>query len=316
MAVVVGVAVLVALVATPLAARVARRLGVVDHPGELKVHATPVPYLGGVAVLVAMAGPLAAHRPALLLPLALALALGVADDSRGLSPRARVVGEVVIGVVAGLVEPAPGPVALGVALTAVAVVALVNAVNLLDGLDGLAAGVCAVGAIGFAIVSPEARAPALALAGALGGFLVFNRPPARIYLGDGGSYLLGTTLALGAVLLVSDADTWAAWVAAPLFVAVPVADTLIAIVRRRRARRPLFAGDRSHVYDQLVDRGWSPPRTVLACVGAQVVLAALAIAAVETPAALGAAIAAATLVVLAVGLVAGGFVTTTTEPTR
>ena len=310
------VAFAVGLVATPVAARVAHRLGVVDRPGALKVHAEPVPYLGGAAVFVAVAGPLAFERPALLVPLGLALALGVGDDRRDLPPRLRVVGEIVIGVVAGVIEPAPGPTLVGVALTAIAVIALVNALNLLDGLDGLAAGAGAVAAIGFAVASDDARVFALALLGALVAFLLFNRPPARIYLGDGGAYLLGTALALLAVVLVNDETTAASWTAAPLFVAVPVADTLVAIVRRSRSGRPLFEGDRSHLYDQLVDRGWSVPRTVLVCVAAQGLLVALAATAVAVGTPIGIVITLSTIVLLAVALVAGRFVTATPETTR
>jgi UDP-GlcNAc:undecaprenyl-phosphate GlcNAc-1-phosphate transferase len=315
-AVLVAVAFVSALVTTPLAAWVARRAGIVDRPGPLKVHREAVPYLGGVAVLAAMAAPLAVERPALLAPAALALALGVADDVRDLPPRLRLAGQVVVGVVAGLVLPAPGPAALGVALTAVAVVALMNAINLLDGLDGLAAGVALVAAIGFAVASADARGPALVLAGALAGFLVFNRPPARIYLGDGGAYLLGTMLALCAVLLVDDGETWAVWLAAPLMVAVPVADTVVAIVRRARAHHPLFGGDRSHLYDQLVDRGRGRGATVLACIAAQAVLAAIGVIATRTPVAVGATIAIATFLLFGAALVAGGFVTTTPETAR
>jgi UDP-GlcNAc:undecaprenyl-phosphate GlcNAc-1-phosphate transferase len=108
---------------------------------------------------------------------------------------------------------------------------------------------------------------------------VWNRPPARIYLGDAGSYLVGTGLALlFALTLVAD-DGTATPAGALLFVAVPVADTPIAIVRRRRARRPLFQGDRGHVYDQLVDMGWSSERSTLACAAAQAVFVALGLAA-------------------------------------
>ena len=153
---------------------------------------------------------------------------------------------------------------LGVA----AVLVLVNAVNLLDGLDGLAASVVGLGGLGsFVVLSGSSATLALALAGALGGFLVWNSPPARVYLGDAGSYLLGTALA---VLFLAASQRHAAVVSgALLFVGVPVADTTVAFVRRLRAHTPLLQGDRGHVYDQLVDRGWSPQRSVIACVVAQ-----------------------------------------------
>ena len=148
-----------------------------------------MPYLGGVAVFAALAGPVAVDRPSLLLPLGLALVVGLVDD---ISPRSvgfRLVCQLAVAVTAAAVTPAPG--ALGVAATGVLTLALLNAVNLLDGLDGVAAGCGLVSALGIAVLDTGARTPALALAGGLAGFLVFNRPPARIYLGDAGAYLIG-----------------------------------------------------------------------------------------------------------------------------
>jgi UDP-N-acetylmuramyl pentapeptide phosphotransferase/UDP-N-acetylglucosamine-1-phosphate transferase len=269
------VALVVAVVATPLAARLATRLGLVDHPGPLKVHARPVPYLGGLGVFVALAGPVLVTRPSMLVPLALAGALGVADDATSLPPAVRLVVELGIGIAAAWVM-APhdaGHVALGVAV----VVVLVNAVNMLDGLDGLAAAVVAIGAAGFFVVLSGAGATlALALVGALLGFLVWNAPPARVYLGDAGSYLLGTALAM--LFLAATHYDAAVISSACLFVGVPVADAAVAIVRRLRARTALLRGDRGHVYDQLVDRGWSARAATVACAATQAVLSAIGIA--------------------------------------
>ena len=140
----------------------------------------------------------------------------------------------------------------------------VNAVNFLDGLDGLASSVTALGALGsVAVLSGWSLTLAIELVGALAGFLVWNAPPAKVHLGDSGSYLIGTALAL---LFLAAAPREAPVVSAAfLFVGVPVADTAVAIVRRMRAHRPLMQGDRGHVYDQLVDRGWSVNRAVFAC---------------------------------------------------
>ena len=187
------IALIVTLVAAPIVRRVALRLGIVDRPGPLKTHRSPVPYLGGVAVFLGLiVGPDRSGPAGPARPYAGALALGVADDVRGLAPRARLGAEIVIGVVAAVVVPGPALVKLG---TAVLVVVLLNAVNLLDGQDGLAAGACLVSAAAFAILGGDATTVGLALAGALGAFLVFNAPPARMYLGDGGAYLVGTVLA-------------------------------------------------------------------------------------------------------------------------
>lgn len=273
------VALVVVLVLTPAAARVAKALGVVDRPGALKVHQQPVAYLGGVAVVAGLAGPVAVSRAGLLLPLGLALLLGLADDVADLPARARLAGEVGVGVAAAAVLPgSPSPV--GVIATTVLVVALLNAVNLLDGLDGLASSVAGIGALGFAVVlEPPDRSVALAVAGALAGFLVWNKPPAKIYLGDAGSYLVGTALALLLCLTVATHDAAAPSAGGLLFVAVPVADITVAVVRRKRAGRPLLVGDRGHVYDQLVDRGWAASSATLACAAAQVVLVAVGLAA-------------------------------------
>ncbi len=293
------VALVVAVLATPVAALVATRLGIVDHPGPLKVHARPVPYLGGVAVFAGVAGPVAAARPSLLVPLALAGALGVADDATSLPPLLRLVVEIGIGVAAAWVT-APhdaGHVALGVLL----VVVLANAVNMLDGLDGLATAVVAAGAAGFFVVLSGAGATlALALVGALLGFLVWNAPPARVYLGDAGTYFLGTALAM--LFLAASGYEAAVVSSAFLFVGVPVADAAVAIVRRARARTALLRGDRGHVYDQLVDRGWSAKGATAACVAAQLVLTAIGIGVSNLAA--GAAIAAVAAVVIVVGAAA------------
>ena len=297
------VAAAVTLLMTPMAARVARRAGVVDRPGPLKVQQRPVPYLGGVAVFAGLAGPLAWAQPALLVPLGLALLLGLADDMADVSPRIRLAGEVALGATAAIALPGTlSP--LGFAGTMLVVVALLNAVNLLDGLDGLATSVAALGGLGFSIVlHGDARTTAMALTGALLGFLVWNRPSARIYLGDAGSYLVGTGLALLLALTATSDDGAGTTAGALLFVAVPVADTTIAIVRRRRAGRPLFQGDRGHIYDQLVDRGWSSERSTLACAAAQAAFVALGLAAGALPAALGVTLVALVIVVVGAGAV-------------
>ena len=295
------VALVVAAAATPVAAAIATRLGLVDRPGPLKVHDRPIPYLGGLAVLAAVAGPVAVTRPSVLIPLALAAMLGLADDRADLPPGLRLAAEAGVGVAAGLVLP--GHDAARVAATVVVTAVLLNAVNLLDGLDGLASGVCLASACGFAVVLGGSFATlALALAGALGGFLLWNRPPARVYLGDTGSYLIGTALAL---LVMESARTGLAVAsAAALFVGVPVADMVVAIVRRMRARRPLLRGDRGHVYDQLVDRGWPVVTTVVACVATQAAFTAAGIGIAQLEGTTAAVVAGATIVVVGIAALA------------
>jgi UDP-GlcNAc:undecaprenyl-phosphate/decaprenyl-phosphate GlcNAc-1-phosphate transferase len=283
------VALAVTVAVTPLMAGVARRLGLVDRPGLLKVQRAPVPYLGGAAVLAGVAAGAVWQDTWWLVPPAAAFGLGFADDLRDLNPRVRLVVEALVGALAG-VTVVHGSIEWAL-IGALCVTVLVNSVNLLDGLDGLAGAVCSTSAVGAGLLdSGRPRVLAFAVAGALLGFVVHNRPPARIYLGDGGSYLVGTALAVSIVANGSHYSAAAGRVAVlPLVVAVPLADTVLAVLRRYRSGQPLFAGDRSHVYDQLVARGWGVERVVVVFAGTQATLVAvaLALAGAPLPAALG-----------------------------
>ena len=179
---------------------------------------------------------------------------------------------------AGVVEAVTCELATQVVLVVPATLRVINGVNLMDGLDMLAGGTVAVAGVGFAVLlAGTGRHLGVALAAALVGFLVFNRPPARIYLGDGGAYLLGTVLA---VLL---ALAWAPHVATPTglaafaLVALPAAEVAFAVIRRLRGHRSVLAGDRGHPYDRLVARGWARPSASAAYIAAQGILTVAAV---------------------------------------
>ena len=296
----------VTLVVTPVIIVVARRAGVVDQPGALKPQRAPVPYLGGVAVFAGTLVGIFAGRPSVVWPLAAALCLGVADDRFDLPPLVRLVGQLAVGGLVAATCPLHLPGVIGAVLVLAATVLVVNGVNLIDGLDMLAAGVVAVGAAAFAaILHGAGRELGIALGAALIGFLAYNRPPARVYLGDGGSYLLGTALV---VLL---AEAWApgvvvtVGVAALALVALPVGEVCFAIVRRLRGGFPLLAGDRGHPYDRLVARGWPGPAASLAYVAMEALLGLGALVAVHVganAAAIAVDLAAAVLLTVAAGL--------------
>lgn len=279
--VVVGVAAFAtAVVFTPVFMAVAKRTGVVDRPGPLKPQSTSVPYLGGVAVFLAALVGAALGHPSVIAPLAAAVVLGVLDDRLELPAPLRLMGQAVIGVGIALVVPTRVGGLGGGVLVAVIAVVLMNGVNFLDGLDGLAGGVVAVGCAAFAVLlHGGARDVSVALGAALVGFLLYNRPPARVYLGDGGAYLLGAAMA---VLLAS---AWMPGARAALsvaslgIVAVPVAEVTFAVVRRLRARQSITSGDRRHPYDLVVARGWPRGAAALAYVGAEAVFAAAAVGA-------------------------------------
>jgi UDP-GlcNAc:undecaprenyl-phosphate/decaprenyl-phosphate GlcNAc-1-phosphate transferase len=305
------VALLVVLLATPLAMAAARRLGIQDRPGPLKPQAAPVPYLGGLAVFCGLAVAAGNTRPSLLLPFGLATALGVADDRAGLPAVARLVGQLAIGAAVVATAPVHLPGLIDGVLLVVVTLVVVNGTNFIDGLDLLATGVGAVAAVGFAVVlHGTGRQVAVALAAALVGFSLYNRPPARVYLGDGGSYLIGTALC---VLL---AEAWApgvptsTGVAALTLVAIPAAEVAFAVVRRFRGGAALTSGDRGHPYDRLVARGWPKLVASAVYVVVEAVLATGAVVAVHagaTSAAVAVALVAAGLLVI--GAAAAGALT-------
>jgi UDP-GlcNAc:undecaprenyl-phosphate GlcNAc-1-phosphate transferase len=278
-----AVALAVSLAATPLAIVVARRAGIVDRPGVLKPQEHAVPYLGGLGVFAGMVVGVAAGRPTVLVPLTGALLLGIADDRFDLPAPARLVGQLLIGAAVVVTCPVHLPAAAGAVLIPLVAVVVINGVNLIDGLDMLAAGVSAVAAVAFALaLQGSSRLLAVALVGALLGFLFYNRPPARVYLGDGGSYLLGTALTVLLAGAWAPGRSTASGVAVLVVVALPAAEVACAVVRRRRGRTSLMSGDRGHPYDRLVDRGWPPTAASLTYSGVEAVLVGGALLAIHS----------------------------------
>jgi len=276
------VAFVVTLVLTPVAIVVARRTGIMDRPGELKEQTRAVPYLGGVAVFAGLAVGVTGTRPTVLIALGAALVLGVADDRFSLPASMRLVGELAVGALVVVTCPVHAPGWLAALVLVPLTVLLVNGVNLMDGLDMLAGGTSAVAAVGFAVIlgsplSDGGRLTAVALAAALVGFLVYNRPPARIYLGDGGSYLLGTALTILVAHSWQPGAATAVGVVSLVLVAIPAAEVAFAVVRRLRGRRSILAGDRGHPYDRLVTRGWPRLSASAAYICAQGILTICAV---------------------------------------
>lgn len=249
---------------------VADRFGLVDRPDEdLKGHGRNVPITGGIAILCASQAVLAlggVFDPGLLAASAALLALGVYDDLRGLSPLVRLIGAAAAGALLGwLTDFGDGPETL--ILSVALVVVSVNAVNLLDGADGVAGSAGMMSAVGLAFLAWERGLdplPAVVIAGAVAGFLVVNWPPARAFLGDGGAYVVGCAIAYlilasiptGQDLLSVQVPRMIIGVA---LLGVFLVDLAVTLTRRTLSGAPLFGGDRSHVYDQLAARAWSPP---------------------------------------------------------
>src|SRR3954468_13162524 len=292
----------VSFLLTPLAARLARRLGVVHLPRERDLHDRPTPGLGGLAILVAVVVSAVAFLPndqetRGIIGGAIAIALiGAADDMRpnGLPPSVKLFGQftaAAIPVLSGVrVEhvtlPFVSPLELGdwsIPLTMLGMVAVMNVVNFTDGVDGLAAGVCTIAAATFAVIAlslnrDSAGVLAALTAGAAMGFLFHNFHPASIFMGDAGSNLLGLLLACVAIQGVLKTAAVVALFFPLLILAVPALDATFVVAKRIKYRRPVYSADRWHFHHRFADIGFSQRRTVLYLYGWTLSLAALALA--------------------------------------
>jgi UDP-GlcNAc:undecaprenyl-phosphate/decaprenyl-phosphate GlcNAc-1-phosphate transferase len=291
------------------------RVGFVDRPDEshLKVHRRPAVPLGGVGLFVGVHAALiigGGFDAGLMLATGALLVLGLADDRVGLSPLIRLAGEVVAAVMLVLWSELDldGPLVEVAAI--VLVVVTVNAVNLFDGLDALAGSAALISSLGLAwlaTVHDSDPLVGLTTAAALAGFLVLNRHPARVFLGDNGAYVTGGFL--GYAVLTSSQVVDVSSLAVPsLVLGVFLIDLAVTVTRRALSGAPLFGGDRSHVYDQLRDRGWSIGKVVGAATLAQVVLVLVALGVDRLGPAASPWTAVAVVIAAVVGLTAAGFV--------
>ena len=260
------------------------RVGLVDAPTQdpLKVHKRATPLLGGVGVFLGLHTGMLIEgvlEPGLLTATSIVLVLGLVDDRRALSPKLRLTVEVVAGIslvwIADIPLNSPVSMAFGVVLVVVAV----NAVNLFDGLDGLVGSVTVVSAIGLAwagIGGYGDSALGFTLSGAVAGFLILNWKPARVFLGDNGAYVIGTTLAYGA-LVGGGGDTGTMLLLILAVLGVFLIDLVTTITRRALNGTPILTGDRSHIYDRLRDRGWGVRAVALLAASAQAVFVLISI---------------------------------------
>lgn len=303
-----------ALAGTWICKKVATKLGIVDKPDNLvKTHKEPVAYLGGIGILTGLVvGVLAGaylmqgkdHFGTIFLQLlgilaggAIACFVGVVDDILDISPKQKILGQVLAAIALVLVGILPRlsyfmlpfgyemsenmgnlEIALAIPVVVIFVVGATNSLNLLDGLDGLCAGVTGVITIGMLILAihlatwgtsetgdPVRIIVCLALIGGVFGFLPFNRHPAKIFMGDAGSMLLGFCVAAIMILFADQVPRW--WMASIVVFGLPILDTATALVRRLLNKKPLLVSDRGHLYDQLMDRGYSLQKTVKMCYG-------------------------------------------------
>lgn len=291
---------LVVIWSTPIVKKIAIRSGRVDLPNDRKVHQQPMVRLGGVSIFAgalialllvwglggfidATGKPLSPRDEYEIWGVVIGgiafFLIGLADDLFNLTPLTRLllqtgVASLVwwVGVrIDFLTIPNLGLVQIGwlsLPITVIWLVGMTNAINWIDGLDGLAAGVCGIAAVVMLIVSlfmnqPAAALIAAALAGSALGFLRYNFNPAQIFMGDGGAYFMGFTLAGVGVIGLVKVTAVTSVILPYLILAVPILDMSAVILDRIRHGKSPFTADKRHLHHRLLDAGLSQRRTVL-----------------------------------------------------
>jgi UDP-GlcNAc:undecaprenyl-phosphate GlcNAc-1-phosphate transferase len=306
------VAVAVAAVLTPVTKRLARLVRAIDEPRERGLAERPTPLLGGVAILVAAAvaaliflpaGYAAEHSGQLwhgvLIAAAVITLVGAVDDRFELPWAVKLLGQIAAAVIvvhygvavksirlpfAGVLDfPHAGVANGGPILTVIGLVAMMNVVNFSDGVDGLAAGVCVIIAATMAVIAfdlgrPQPGVLAALTAGAALGFLFYNFPPARSFMGDAGANLLG--LLMGVITVEAAVKTAAvvSFVLPLILLAVPFLDTTFVVLKRLKYRQPIYRSDSEHFHHRMARIGFSSRRTIAYLYAWTLMLAGLALA--------------------------------------
>jgi UDP-GlcNAc:undecaprenyl-phosphate GlcNAc-1-phosphate transferase len=298
-----ALALVLALILTPLGVRLAWVSGYLDHPEARKLHTSATALLGGsvvfvsalVAWLVSLGHPTTPHAGVLYVlgGAAVVLTVGLWDDRFGMSVRIKLIGQVLASLLllaSGHVPDYGLSAPLNAALTVLGLVTLMNAVNFLDNMNGMVGGLSAIALIGFAWGSIDrgayaAAAAQLALAGACAGFLRYNFPRAKIFLGDAGSLLLGYSLGASAVMAFVDLPRGWGLAGPILMLAYPLFDIVFVVINRAREGRPVSQGGKDHSNHRLARLVQWQTRTVILIwlVGAALSASGLAVQKLNSP---------------------------------
>jgi UDP-GlcNAc:undecaprenyl-phosphate GlcNAc-1-phosphate transferase len=312
-----GFSALVVLAVTPLVRKFGLRMGIVDRPDTRKVHARPMVRLGGVSIFLGsllslllvwqlggfagISGEREFEIWGVTIGGLLFFLIGLADDFFSLSPLSRLLMQIGVASAAwtagvqidklsipfsdGVWLLPPG---LSLPITVLWLVGMTNAINWIDGLDGLAAGVSGIAAVVMMVVSlymkqPAAALVAAALAGGALGFLRYNFNPAKIFMGDGGSYFMGFTLAAVGIIGLVKSVTTVAILLPYVILAVPLLDMSAVILERLRRGQSPFQADKRHLHHRLLKAGLSHRRVVLMIYGLTLWVGSLALTVANVP---------------------------------
>jgi UDP-GlcNAc:undecaprenyl-phosphate GlcNAc-1-phosphate transferase len=269
--------------------RLALRLGILDDPGPRKVHTKPVPYLGGLAMLGGSGAAVLWLSPkwwSLVVLLGSVAVMGLVDDIRYLPVWVKLAGEgaTAIGAVAiGFSWHVSDSAGLNAGFSVLWMVGLTNSFNLLDNMDGLASTVAALAFVGLAALVPSSAVLAGPLAGAAIGFLLINRPPAKMYMGDSGSLMLGFGVAICTISAANSAHGVHSAAILIIPVAVALFDTSLVIVSRVATHRPVQLGGQDHFSHRLRLLGWSRYQVLAVTIAAGIAAWAVTALAIRYP---------------------------------
>ena len=282
------VAFVVAAAVTPAAIKIAPKIGAMDIPkDERRMHKKPMPRFGGIAIYLGIMAALAVFAlkdkgiTSVMTGCTLIYMLGLIDDLKDLKPLVKLCGQIVCATVVYIMGVriefltnyfGPGNMAFGdvacFIITVLWLIAITNAVNLIDGLDGLAAGIAAISAlcIGYVAYIHGQYVPTLAMmaiAGAALGFLPYNFNPAKIFMGDSGSELLGFSIAAVSILGTVKSATIVVVIIPALVLGLPIFDTVMAIFRRLAKHQSIGTADKEHLHHRIMKAGFGQKRAVM-----------------------------------------------------
>lgn len=296
------VAIVATMLLVPVAKRIAVRFDAIDYPAARRVNMRPVPRMGGIAllggliasVIVLFIGcelfdwdsPFKPHPEldvnyvGVAIGVLFMFAVGLVDDAIDLKPKPKLLGQTIAACIVAasgvLLSSIHNPFGEGYIdfgwiaypLTVFYLVAFANIINLIDGLDGLAAGITAITAATIFVFSIltgryEAAFMSVALVGVCIGFLRYNFNPASIFMGDSGALLLGFSLGIVSLFAIARSALFVSLLVPILAAGVPIIDTALAIIRRKRAHKPIDSADKGHIHHRLLQAGFTQKATVL-----------------------------------------------------
>lgn len=299
--VIVIVTFLASLILVPIVKKVAIYINAMDEPNERKIHKVPMPRLGGLAIYLAfllgymLYGEISTQMLSILIGSFLLILVGIIDDIHSVKARYKLIVQIAAAAIVVLYgDLSFSEISIfgyriffneifGSLLSILFIVAITNAINLIDGLDGLASGISSIYFLTIAIIAFILNRIggldviiSLIMLGSTLGFLFHNFPPAKIFMGDTGSLFLGFMISIIA-LLGYKVTTFTSLIVPIIILAIPIFDTVFAILRRLLKGQNIGVADKEHFHHQLLKMKYSPTKSILIIYAIDIAFAAVSI---------------------------------------